>query len=347
MSDAVAIAGAGAVSAYGVGWRGLGRAVAAGALPLSPSTELAASHPGVLCSAVGEVPSSLDAGDARSRKLMSRAARLGAIATRAALLDAGFHQGREQIGAWMGVGASGAAMQDAPAILAESVREGTLSLARLGDRGILACNPLFTFQTLNNFSLCHAAILEGLGGPNGAFFSRGAGTAAALAEAMQSLREGSCERALAGGADTAMHPLTWAELVRSGLARDGFVPGEGAAVLALSCDSDRALGFVESVTTVPDGADANALNIPRRADLAVIAPWGAPCRALLSDLLASRCATPRTVDLTRHLGDALAATPALAWVVALDLLSPGESALALSAGPDGCIASVLVRRGDA
>ena len=83
MSDAVAIVGAGAVSAYGVGWRGLGKSLVK--LAVAPSVELAASHPGVLCSSVSEVPSRLDAGDARARKLMSRAARLGAIAMREAL----------------------------------------------------------------------------------------------------------------------------------------------------------------------------------------------------------------------------------------------------------------------
>ena len=47
-----------------------------------------------------------------------------------------------------------------------------------------ACNPLFAFQLMNNFTLCHGAIRGGLGGPNGAFFSRGAGTVRALAEAV-------------------------------------------------------------------------------------------------------------------------------------------------------------------
>ena len=344
MSDAVAIVGAGAVSAFGVGWRGLGQALVAGALPLTPSTELAASHPGVLCSSVGEVPQALDAGDARARKLMSRAARLGAIAMREALADAGFDNRREEIGAWMGVGASGAAMQDAPAILAASVLDGALSLEKLGERGIAACNPLFTFQTLNNFSLCHGAILEGLGGPNGAFFSRGAGTAAALAEAAHSLREGSCDRALAGGADTALHPLTWGELVRGGFADQGLMPGEGAAVLALCRDSDRPLALLESVTVVPAGGDVASLQIPARADLVVLAPWGTPARAFLSDLAASRCAARRTVDVSLQLGDSLAAAPALAWVAALDLLQPGETALVLSAGTDGDLAAAVLRR---
>jgi hypothetical protein len=344
MSEALAIVGAGAVSAYGVRWRGLGDALLAGAVPLAPSDGLAASHPGVVCSAVGDIPSSLDAGDARARKLMSRAARFGAIAMREALADAGFHSRREEIGAWMGVGASGAAMQDVPAILAHSVQDGVLSVQRLGEHGISACNPLFTFQTLNNFSLCHGAILEGLGGPNGAFFSRGAGTAAALAEAAHSLLEGGCDRAVAGGADTALHPLTWAELVRGGFAGRGLMPGEGAAVLALSRRSECPLGLLVSVAVVPEGGDVAALALPASADLIVRMPWGQPARAFLSDLAATRIRAPRTADLSPQLGESLAAAPALAWVAALDLLRPRETAVVLSAGIDGCIASVILQR---
>jgi hypothetical protein len=345
MTDAIAIVGAGAVSAFGVGWRGLGKALAARALAPAPSAGLATSHPGVLCS-TARVPEHLDAGDARARKLMSQAARLAAIALREALVDAGFRDRREEIGAWMGVGASGVPMQDVPAILAESVRDGELSLEQLGERGLAACNPLFTFQTLNNFSLCHGAILEGLGGPNGAFFSRGAGTAAALAEAAHSLREGGCDRAVAGGADTAVHPITWAELVRGGFATQGLIPGEGAAVLALRRRSEGSLALLTSVALIPERGEIASLTIPAHADLVVLAPWGAPARAFLSDFAASRCQTERTLDVSPQLGDSLAAAPALAWVAALDLLQPGETALVLSAGTDGCVASVVLQRGD-
>jgi 3-oxoacyl-(acyl-carrier-protein) synthase len=339
MSASVAIAGAGAVSAFGIGWRGLGRAVAGGALRPRESVLLRESHPGTLASEVGEIPPRLDAGDARARKLMSRAARLSAIAMREALAEAGFREGRERIGAWMGVGASGLAMEDVPAIVSKSFTEGGLSLARLGDRGLAACNPLFTFQTLNNFSLCHGAILEGLGGPNAAFFSRGSGTTLALAEAFHAIRAGDCDRAVAGGADTALHPVTWAELRRDGFAARGFLPGEGAALLALSSEGAPALGLLEGC-----GAIGSTSDLPARADLVVLAPWGSPPRAVLRDMAATRYPDAPVVDAAAGLGDALAAAPALAWVVALDLLRPGERAVVLSAGTDGDLTSAVFRK---
>jgi hypothetical protein len=350
MSAPVAIVGAGAVSAFGIGWRGLGRAVAAGDLQPRESALLRDSHPGTLASEVGEIPTALDAGNARARKLMSRAARLAAIAMREALVAAGFDERREEIGAWMGVGASGIAMEDVPAIVSASFVDGGLSLHRLGDQGLLACNPLFTFQTLNNFSLCHGAILEGLGGPNAAFFSRGSGTAVALAEAVHALRAGECDRAIAGGADTALHPVTWAELQRDGFSAQGLLPGEGAAVLALAREASPALGLLESCTAVAGAQEGAAAvfreleRLPPRADLVVIAPWGTPPRAWVGDMAASRYSGAAVVDVSLRLGDSLAATPALAWVAALDLLRPGERAVVLTAGVDGDLTAAVFRK---
>ena len=45
---------------------------------------------------------------------------------------------------------------------------------------------------MNNFTLCHSAILQGPAGPNSAFFSRGGGTLLAISEAMAALIEGEC-----------------------------------------------------------------------------------------------------------------------------------------------------------
>jgi hypothetical protein len=215
----------------------------------------------------------------------------------------------------------------------------------------LACNPLFTFQTLNNFSLCHGAILEGLGGPNAAFFSRGSGTAFALAEAVHALREGECDRAIAGGADTALHPVTWAELRRDGFSAQGLVPGEGAAVLALEGEaSSPALGLIESCTAVAGAQEGTAAivseleRLPLRADLVVLAPWGTPPREWLGDLAASKYSGASIVDVSLRLGDSLAAAPALAWVAALDLLRAGERAVVLTAGVDGDLTVAVFRK---
>jgi 3-oxoacyl-[acyl-carrier-protein] synthase II len=317
--------------------------------------ELAQSHPGTLASEVPPLPPERDAGDARSRKLMSRAARLGAIALREALRDAGFADERLGVGAFLGVGASGGPMSELDGMLRGGLDGERFSLTRLGREGLAACNPLLTFQLLNNFSLCHGAILEGVGGPNSAFYSRGAGTVAALVEAAHAVAAGDCAGALAGGADSALHPVTWSELRREGWAAQGLVPAEGAAVLALRAPGrpGPVLAQLCAARVEPGrgrplaraAAEAARAASGAQADLAVLAPWGDPARAALLAAVAEACPGAVAIDASAALGDALAAAPALAWAAAADLLREGACAraLVLSAGIDGDAGAVLLR----
>src|SRR5258706_3792825 len=139
-------------------------------------------------------------------------------------------------------------------MLAESLDSGSFSLARFGRQGLAACNPLFAFQLMNNFTLCHGAILAGLGGPNGALFSRGAGTFESLGAALDSLESAACDRALAGGADSAHHPVTRAELQREGLLDPRSGASEGSALLALAVDGP-ALAYVEGWAVIHGSGD--------------------------------------------------------------------------------------------
>jgi 3-oxoacyl-(acyl-carrier-protein) synthase len=339
-----------ALGAHGMGARGLGARVRERTLP----------PPGPI-----DVPPPARSADAKQRKLMSRAAWMGALAMRGALAEAAWEKGREEIGAYFGVGASGAEMGELSALLGASVEAGSLSLDRCGREGLDAVNPLFAFQIMNNFTLCHGSILEGVAGPNAAFFSRGAGTVTALEEACVALAEGTCDRAIVGGADTAMHPITLAELEREGLLGEGLAPAEGAAVLALARTSDGALGWVEYVQVLhvprrrgerfPEAAALReiASRATREAlaerpfDVAVLAPWGHRARETLLAIEREGVRAPVVIDATAALGEALAATPALAWVIALDLLADrGKGrAIVVSAGPDGDVGVVVLARG--
>ena len=165
--SAVAIVGAAAVSPLGLGWRGLGDAG-----DPRKATLLAATHPAVRGYEVPEMPEGRDAGDAKSRRLMSRSARFAAIAARDALREAAWPE-RGAVGYWLGVGASGGPLGEITAMLNIASEHGEVSLARLGGEGLQVSNPLQRFQVLNNFVMCHGAILEQVGGPNGALFSRG------------------------------------------------------------------------------------------------------------------------------------------------------------------------------
>jgi hypothetical protein len=354
----VAIVGAAAVSPRGLGWRGLGDP----GIP-NAATLLAATHPDVHGFEVPALPDGCDAGDAKSRRLMSRSARFAAIAARDALREAGWSE-RGDTGYWLGVGASGGPLDEIVAMLKIATEGDAISLARLGADGLLVSNPLHTFQVLNNFTMCHGAILEGTCGPNGAFFSRGSGTVHALAEAVYAIESGDCERAIAGGADTALHPVTWAELVRDGFAARGLVPSEGAGVVALARNAEAPLNLkgypprkeipVLRTRTGIDQSPQAPLAIVEHigvgdnpgateaADLIVIAPWGEPARGRLRKLARGAA---EIIDVTAAFGEALAATPALAWLAALDRIvaKRAHRAAVLSIGPDGEIGIVVLR----
>lgn len=368
----VAIVGASAISAFGHGWRGLGRALAKGAVQPTATGQLAGSHPGVLGSEVTDIPAPEDSVERNARKLMSRGALLGALAVRAALrTTATWSAPYHDLGYYLGVGASGGDMDQLTAMLHASlvpVEPGestaptnperpalTLSMARFGEAGLRRCNPLYAFQLMNNFSLCHGAILEDIRGPNAALFSRGSGTVAALIEAHQALESRRCPRALAGGADSAVHPVTYAELRRFGYT--DIIPGEGAALLAMQALSGRmqpelALAFVlradfwSHETAALPMADLNRFAEGSDIDLVVLASGTASARQTLTAWVREQCPGSRLVETGTQLGEALAASPALAWVAALDLLCAGdaENALVVSAGPDDNLGAVLMTR---
>lgn len=334
----VYVSAAAAVSAFGFAWRGLGAAVAEQRPGFTPARQLAASHGVVMAAEVGAIAPAIDV-EARARKLMSHPARLAAIALSMVLGEAGWSQDeRAQAALYLGVGASGCEMDALTRMLAASIDDGQFSLARFGKEGLAACNPLFAFQLMNNFTMCHGAILSGTGGPNGAFYSRGGGTVTALSEAYWLVASGECAHALAGGADSALHPVTWAQLMADGYAQQGLVPGEGAALLALSGQAQGALAQLESVRCGSVQDIAGWLKESRAGDLMVTAPWGEPARALF--------AGRDVINAGSALGDALAAGPALAWCVALDLLQGQrwQRAMVISAGIDGAAGLTILRK---
>lgn len=332
MKAPVAIVGAGAVAPWGLGWRGASTFIEAP----QPSRQLKTSHPDVLGFEIPELRPEQDAGDGRQRKLMSQGARLGAIAIREALREAGWMEGREDIGCFMGVGASGAHMEEIPASLEASLHDGVFSEAAFGERGLYACNPLFVFQLMNNFSLCHGAILEGIGGPNSAFYSRGRGTWTALDEAIAAIETLDCYRVLAGGTDSAHHAVTWAELRRDGLVNDGLKPSEGSAVLALERQSTCPLAWISSM-----GVGTVADNIPS-PDAVLLSVWNPVTLQSLEDEM--RLRWPQSRIYRCEFGEALAATPALAWAVGLDLLERGcSSVFVLTQDVDGWVNHLCLR----
>lgn len=349
----IAVMSAGAAGVFGFDWRVLTNAFEDNIIELKPVQALAGSHPGTLGAEVPSIPKELDAGDIKVHRQMSRAARLAAICARRALKEAGFEPPRDNVAYFLGVGASGGAMSDLQAVIKASLEGEAISMRKFGEQGLLASNPVGTFQLLNNFTLCHSAILEGTGGANGAFFSRGGGTVIALREAIYSLLEGDCEKALAGGADSALHPVTWAELLREGFASRGFIPGEGAALLSLQIGQHiDAIAYLQhcSLHDISIPWDFKSVDEPKlktilatlsagasEIDWIGLVPWGAAMRQALQAAASERFPNAIQWDITKILGDSLAASPALGWAAALSALNANKArhAVIISAGMDG------------
>lgn len=301
----------------------------------------------------------------RARKMMSRSAYLAALALADLVrsIDAPA-EARAQIGYYLGVGGSAGSLDDVTALLDASIVDGQFSLPAFGDRGLAACNPLLAFQLMNNFTMCHGAILEGLGGPNSALFSRGAGTIAALEEARFAVASGECPLAIAGGADVATHPVTLAELGRDGLIA-GYLPADAAALVALAPSTSSDDIILEGCAHTSgrgrpiEGAIEDAVSRALRArvapvrladaeppDVVVVAPWKLPAEdALVS--FATRFGGARVIDACAR-GDALAASPALAVIAAVEALRERSGrALVLTLGVDGDPGAVVLSRGAA
>lgn len=309
--------------------------------------------------AAGASPEETPLATPRARKMMSGAAYLAARCL-ADLLPA-ISADRTAIAYYLGVGGSAGSLDDVTPLLAASIADEAFSLAAFGDRGLAACNPLLAFQLMNNFTMCHGAILEGLGGPNSAIFSRGAGTVAALAEAMHAVRSGEAAYAITGGADVATHPVTLAELAREGHLARGLCPADGAALLALGAATSRDDVILEgcahasgrgragggAINAAIDDAIDDAIarcRAPGTPSTVVLAAWGPPAADLLVAYAAARFASA-AVEIVAP-GETLAAAAALAVVSAARALraAPGRT-LVITLGVDGDPGAVVLSRG--
>src|SRR3989441_10047693 len=180
--------------------------------------------------------------DAKRAKRLDRFSQLAVTSARLALADAALAWERERedsdrIGVMMGSALGGVAFaeQQVPKFLAE------------GPRGLDASLALAVFP---GAASCNIAIEFGCTGPNATNAMSCASGTIAVGEAFHVVRDGRADVMLAGGAEAPLAPLTFAAFsnIRAmstrnddpatasrpfDAERDGFVMGEGAAVLVL------------------------------------------------------------------------------------------------------------------
>jgi 3-oxoacyl-[acyl-carrier-protein] synthase II len=178
--------------------------------------------------------------EAKRARRLDRFSQLAVTSARLALADAGVQperEDRDRIGAMMGSALGGVAF-------AEAQVEHYL---RDGPRGLDVSLALAVFP---GAASCNIAIEFGVTGPNSTNAMSCASGTIAVGEAFRAIRSGTADVMLAGGAEAPLAPLTFAAFanIRAmstrnddpatasrpfDVARDGFVMGEGAAVVVL------------------------------------------------------------------------------------------------------------------
>lgn len=187
-------------------------------------------------------------------RIMGRAMRFGLAATGQAIQDSGLdlgHEDPERVGVVMGTGLVPMDLPEIAPLLAQACNgEGRLKSTRLGECGSGALFPLWLLKYLPNMVAAHISMAFNAQGPNSTITTACAAGTQAVGESFRLIGRGDADIVLAGGADSRMDPLLLlaytalgavslsdrpaAEISRPFDAlRDGFLLGEGAAVLVL------------------------------------------------------------------------------------------------------------------
>ncbi|HEX9611326.1 MAG TPA: beta-ketoacyl-ACP synthase II, partial [Gemmatimonadales bacterium] len=234
------ITGVGAVTPIGTGVEGLWAGLRA---RRSAVRELSRFDPTPFKSKIAaEIPDyrPQDFLEVKRSKRLDRFSQIAVTSARLAVEDAGIRpeaEDHDRVGAMMGSALGGVAFAESQ--VGEFLREGV--------RGLDASLALSVFP---GAASCNIAIEFGFSGPNSTNAMSCASGTIAVGDAFHAIRAGRADVMLAGGAEAPLAPLTFAAftVIRAmstrnddpatasrpfDAARDGFVMGEGAAVLVL------------------------------------------------------------------------------------------------------------------
>lgn len=294
----VVVTGLGPITAVGTGvdalWAGLRRRES----PVAAITRFDASELRTTVAAeIHDFDAGAHMGSDRARRL-DRFGQFAIAASRLAVEDAGLDVASEagpRVAVQMGSALGG---------LAQAQEE----LAHYLDRGIRAVNPRLATTVFCGAASCQAAIEFGFTGPNSTNAMSCASGTIALGDGWRLIRDGHADVALAGGVEAPLGPLSFGAfaLIRAMTTRnddparacrpfdrdrDGFVMGEGAAVLVLEeLERARARGarIYAEILGYGTTSDAYHMTAPR--------PDGSRAAAAMRQALDSAGVEPGALD---------------------------------------------------
>lgn len=255
----VVVTGLGVIAPNGIGTDQFWQACLAGHSGVRPIRSFDASrHPVRIA---GEIPEEFDAtehipDEARKQlKVMGRAAKFGLAAAGLALKDSGLDRDREdpeRLGVVMGAGVVPVDLGDLAPMLSRALQQdGQFDPTRLtSEDGSPNLFPLWLLKHLPNMLAAHISLAFHCQGPNNTLVTACVAGTQAIGEGFRMVARGEADIMLAGGADSRLDPLLLLAYVALGTltraerppeelsrpfdrTRDGFVMGEGAAVLVL------------------------------------------------------------------------------------------------------------------
>jgi len=252
----VVVTGIGVVAPNGVGRRAFSEAIVEGRSGVGPIESFDTA--GQAIRVAGEVKGfdvmPFLGEHKKSAKLMSRAVGFAVGAAGLAMDDSGLDPGRidpERFGVCMGTGITPVDVAELAGPMAKGLgSDGAFDIGRFTVAQAESIFPLWLLRHLPNMAAAHISILHHAMGPNNTIVTACAAGTQAVGEAFRLIGRGDAEVMLAGGADSRLDPLLMvaytamnamstshrapAEVSRPfDGERDGFVLGEGAAVLIL------------------------------------------------------------------------------------------------------------------
>lgn len=236
----VVITGIGAITPIGTGAEGLWEGLRRRASAVGPITRFDPEPFRTRIAAEVHAFQAADHMEERRARRLDRFGQFSVAASRLALEDAELdlaHEDRDRVGAMMGTALGGVGMAE---------REHAHYMAG----GLRAVDPALALMVFAGAASCNVAIEFGVSGPNS---TNGMGCASgtiAVGDAFRAIRRGDADVMLAGGAEAPLAPLSFGAfaVIRAmstrnddpatasrpfDVDRDGFVMGEGAAVLVL------------------------------------------------------------------------------------------------------------------
>jgi 3-oxoacyl-[acyl-carrier-protein] synthase II len=257
----VVITGLGLLTPLGIGGEALLSALREGRSGVGELREFPVD--GLPCRAAGEVPDfdiralahpGHKKAIQKNIKYMARDIQLAVAAAELAMVDSGLAEAqvdRTRIGLDLGAGLISTDLDElAPAINLSLRDEGPFDFGTWGRDGLPTILPIWLLKYLPNMLACHISIFWDCQGPSNSITEAESASTIAMGESLRILGRGRADVMISGGADSKIHPLS---LVRMNLLdqlsrwdgdptvacrpfdrdRDGWIPGEGAAIVIL------------------------------------------------------------------------------------------------------------------